>query len=120
MPVAAEQVLIEALVVEPEALDEAVLHRLVRRDVVPLDAAVLLPSEHRIRCQLRTVVADHKAGMAAPLGDGIQLAGDELARDRVVHHHRKTFPAEVVDHAQDAEPSSAPAEKDDKLFYLDD
>jgi hypothetical protein len=45
---------IEALVAEAtvQALDEAVLHRLARRDVVPLDLAIFLPLQDRPRCQL--------------------------------------------------------------------
>ena len=40
-----EQVLLETLVAKSavEALHEAILHRLARRDVVPFDAAFLLP-----------------------------------------------------------------------------
>jgi len=43
---AAEQVLVQTLVAEPavEALDEPVLLRLARRDVVPSDATFLLPT----------------------------------------------------------------------------
>jgi hypothetical protein len=50
----AEHVRIEALVAEAtvQALDEAVLHRLARRDVVPLDLAIFLPLQDRPRCQL--------------------------------------------------------------------
>jgi transposase InsO family protein len=47
----AEQMLVQALVAEPadEALRERVLHRLARRDVVPLDRMVLGPGEDRPR-----------------------------------------------------------------------
>ena len=50
MPVASEQMLVEALVTQPavEALHKAVLHRFARRDVVPLDTAILLPGEHGV------------------------------------------------------------------------
>ena len=42
-----EQVLVEALVAQPavEALHEAILHWFARRDVVPFDAALLLPNQ---------------------------------------------------------------------------
>ena len=42
-----EQMLVEALVAQAavEALDEAVLHRFARCDVVPFDAACLLPGQ---------------------------------------------------------------------------
>ena len=46
----AEQMLVEALVTKAafEALDEAILHRFARRDVVPFDAMLLLPSQDGI------------------------------------------------------------------------
>ena len=42
-----EQVFVEALVAQAavEALDEAILHRFARRDVVPFDAALVLPGQ---------------------------------------------------------------------------
>jgi hypothetical protein len=51
---AGEQVLVETLVTQPpdEALDEAVLLRLARRDVVPLQAALLLPAQDGIGGEL--------------------------------------------------------------------
>ena len=58
MAVAAEAVLVQAFVAQPaiEALNEAVLHRLARGDVMPLDAAVLLPPKDRIRGPLGAVI----------------------------------------------------------------
>lgn len=42
-----EQVLVEALVAQAavEALDEAILHRFARRNVVPFDTTLLLPRQ---------------------------------------------------------------------------
>ena len=53
----AEQVLVEAFVAQSavEALDEAILHRFARRDVVPFDAALLLPSQDGVRRELGAV-----------------------------------------------------------------
>ena len=50
---AVEQVLVQTLVPEPavEALDEAVLHRLSRRDVVPFNLPLFLPAQDRVGCQ---------------------------------------------------------------------
>ena len=50
MPIAGEEPLVEALVAQPtvEALHEAVLHRLARRDVVPFDMPVFLPCQDGI------------------------------------------------------------------------
>ena len=52
---AMEQVLVEAFVPKPpvEALDEGVLHRLARLDVVPLDAVILRPFQDGVRGELR-------------------------------------------------------------------
>ena len=42
-----EQMFVEALVAQSavEALDEAILHRFARRDVVPFDTALVLPGQ---------------------------------------------------------------------------
>jgi hypothetical protein len=76
-----EQVLVEALVAQAaiEALDEAVLHGLSRRDVVPLDLSVFLPTQDGIRRQFGPIIADHHAGIAARSGDIIELTGNPLA-----------------------------------------
>src|SRR5271169_2856901 len=65
----AEQVLVQAFVAKAadEAFCKAVLHRLARRDVVPFDFVLLLPSQDRVRGQLGAIVADDQAGMSAKL-----------------------------------------------------
>ena len=52
-----EQVFVQALFAHAtvKAFDQAVLHGLAWRDVVPTDLAVLLPFEHRVGGQLRPV-----------------------------------------------------------------
>ena len=64
MPVAGEQPLVEELIAQPsdEALHEAVLHWLARRDVVPLDLAILLPGQDGVRGQLGAVVGEIMQG----------------------------------------------------------
>ena len=103
-----EQMLVEAFVTQPpvERLDEPVLHRLARCDVVPFNTTVLLPGEDRIGGQLGAVVAHHHAGIAPTLGDGVKLARHPFAGQRGVDHRRQALPAEVVDHTQDAEASA--------------
>lgn len=103
-----EQVLVRAFVPQTaiEALDQAVLHRLARRDVMPFDLAFLLPFQHRVRVQLGSVIADHHTRIAAHFGDPIQFAGDTVSRQRSVDDRRQAFSAEVVDHAEDAEPAA--------------
>ena len=56
MAVTPEQVLVQALVSQSpvERFNEAVLHRFARGDVVPLDAALLLPLKNGVRRQLDT------------------------------------------------------------------
>src|SRR5215831_9563344 len=57
---ASEDVFVEAFVPEAaiEAFDKGVFDRLSRRDVVPSNAAFLLPSQDGVRSQLGAVVAD--------------------------------------------------------------
>ena len=56
MPVAAEQVFVEALVTQStvERFHEAILHGFARGDVVPFDAAILLPGKDGVRCQFQS------------------------------------------------------------------
>jgi hypothetical protein len=51
----------------------------VQRDVVPGEAALLLPAQNRRRGQLRAIVADHHRRPAAPSDQPIQLASDAMA-----------------------------------------
>ena len=99
---ALEQVLVQAFVAQPadQALDQAVLHRLARRDIVPGNAALLLPGEDRMRGQLGAVVADDHQRQAAQLGDAVELTGDAMAGQRAIGDQRQALPAEVVDHHQ--------------------
>lgn len=77
MVLVGEQMLIETLVPEAviEALDKAVLHWFLRRDVVPLDPSLLLLFEEGVRCQFHAVAADHHAGSmlhAGPHADALR------------------------------------------------
>ena len=86
MAVAGEQVFVEALITETpdEALHQAVLHGLAGSDVVPLHPLILLPSQHHVGGELRTVVGNHQQGKPTPLGDVVRLSGHPLAGDGVV------------------------------------
>ena len=70
--------LVEALVTQAavEALDEAILHRLARGNVVPFDTVVLLPAQDRVRGQLGAVVAHNHARIATQFGNAIELTHD--------------------------------------------
>ncbi len=84
-----EQVLVQALVAQAtiKALDEAVLLRPTRSDVVPLDPSVLASGEDGVTGQFGApfgsaqdrIVADHHARQPATLGNGAQLADDPAA-----------------------------------------
>ena len=75
MAVTPEQMLVQTFIAQPtvERFNEAVLHRFARRDVVPLDAALLLPLKNGVRRQLGAVVRDHHAGIAPDAGDPVQF-----------------------------------------------
>src|SRR5438067_1550512 len=62
-----EQGLVEAFVPQPavEALDERILLRLSGRDVVPLDAVLLRPAQHRHASELGTVIGNDYRRIAA-------------------------------------------------------
>jgi len=63
-----------------EAFDEPVLIWLARRDVVPLDVALLVPAQDRHAGQLGAVVADHRMRLAALPVQPRQLPRDPQAR----------------------------------------
>ena len=86
-----------------KALDEAVLLRLARRNVVPAGATLVSPAQDRIRRQLGAVVADNGAGLAASTDHIVQLAGNTPARDRAIGDERQALPSAVIDDCQDAE-----------------
>ena len=71
--------LVQALVPQlaVEALHEAVLLRLARRDVVPFDAVVLGPLEHGISGELGSVVGDDHLWLATLGHDPIERAGQD-------------------------------------------
>jgi hypothetical protein len=90
-----------------EALAEPVLHRLPRRDVTPLDPAFACPGENGVRGELRPVIGNDHARLAAPPDQRGEFTGDALARDRRVGDRRQTFPRHVVDNIEDAETPAA-------------
>ncbi|GGG85747.1 hypothetical protein GCM10011415_40090 [Salipiger pallidus] len=78
-----DPVLAEALATQAatEARDEAILHGLYRRDLVPLDLAVFLPPKNGMRHQLGPLLADLHSGIAARSGNRIKRTGTTLAGD---------------------------------------
>lgn len=104
-----EQVFVEALVAQAtvEALNKAVLHRFARRDVVPLDAKLLLPGQHRVRRELGAVVADDHPWATSALNDLIQFAQHPPSGQRRIDDQAQAFPGEVVNQGQDTEAPTA-------------
>jgi hypothetical protein len=90
-----------------EGFDVAVLHRPTWCDVVPFDTMVLRPGQDRIRRELRSVIGDDHAGLAARIHEGRQLSRNSFARDRCVGDRCQTFAGHVVNDVKNAE---APAE----------
>ena len=103
-----EQVLIQTFIshASVEAFDEAVLHWLPRRDVMPVDFAIFLPFLDRIRSQIRAIIADHHAWVAAHLSNAVQFTTHAVTRERCIDHSGQTFPAEVINDVQDPEPTA--------------
>ena len=74
--------LVETFVAQPadEAFDERVLHRSARRDVVPINACILRPSQDGMAGQFGAVITDDR-GRLATLGDDlVQFTGDPVPR----------------------------------------
>ena len=73
-----EQGLVEQLVTHPavEALNEAVLHRLSRRDEVPVDDRVLAPGQHGVAGELGAMVGHDHSWLPTSFDDRRQFAGD--------------------------------------------
>jgi len=106
-PKGVEHLLVQELIPQPgsEAFDEAILLRLARRDVVPADAALILPFEDRATCQFGSVVADHQIGFTVEPDHRVQLASNPAAGERGVCHERRAFARFFIDHREDAEPT---------------
>ena len=75
-----------------EALDEPVLLRLARRDVVPGATTLLLPAPHGVGGQLGAVVADDHCRAATQCHDTVEFTPDPQPGQRRVHDQRWFFP----------------------------
>ena len=104
-----EQRLVEAFVAQTtvEALDVAVLLRLARRDVVPLDRSLLRPSQDRQAGQLGAVVADHRMRLPPDAHQAGQFPRHPSTRQRRIGHQRQALASVVIDYAQDTEAPAA-------------
>ncbi len=100
-----EDLFVQAFVAQApaETLDGAVLLRLGRRDVMPVDAGAVCPLQDGAAGHLGPVVAGDRRRLAAPGDQVVQLARKPPPADRGVHHQGQGFAGEVVDDAQDPE-----------------
>jgi hypothetical protein len=80
------------------------LHRLARRDEMPIQVHLPAPGQHRVAGELRAVVADDHSRRAASLNDGGELASDATSRDGGVGDRTQTLLGDIVDDVEDAEP----------------
>jgi hypothetical protein len=90
-----------------KAFAEAVLHGLSWRDVTPFDPMFARPREDGVGGELRPVVGDDHARLAAPRDQRRQFAGDALPGNRRVRDRRQAFAGYVVDDVKNAEPPPA-------------
>jgi hypothetical protein len=100
-----EQRLVQELIAQPavEALDEAILHRLSGRDVMPLDPGLIFLTEDGVGHELGRVVADNHLRFAAADNQLIQFPGHPNPTQRGVCHERQAFARAVIDAGEDAE-----------------
>lgn len=108
MSKAEEQQFVVLFVAHPtiEALAEAVLHQLARRDVMPLYANFPAPCQHRMAGQLSAIVADEPVRLAE-LGDWLgELTYDTAARHGGVRPRRQALSSAAIHDVEHAEPSA--------------
>jgi hypothetical protein len=110
-----EYLLVQELVAKPadEALDESVLLRLARHDVVPVEAGAVGPRQDSARGQLRTIIADDRRRRTMPGNEPIELARHAYPGDRRVGDRCQALASEVVDHDQDPEAPGGKAVRDE-------
>ena len=106
---AEEQAFVQEFVPHPtvEALNVSVLHWLSWRDVMPFDAMILRPDEDGVRGELRAVVGDDHARLAATADQIGQLAGDTTTGDRRVRDRGQALARHIVDDIQHPEAPAA-------------
>ena len=109
MSKAREQRLVQQLIAHSavETLNGAVLGRLARRDVMPVDAGLARPRQHRVGRQLSAVVADDRRRPAVHHDKPSEFTRHPHARDRRVHHRRQTLAGDIVHDVQHAKPPAA-------------
>ena len=104
---AAKQMLVEALVSEPavEALNEPVLLRFARRNGVPQHRSFLLPTQYRMRFQIRAVVAHDHGRTTTALDHEVRFADDLDPGQRCVDDQPQALSGEAIHDRQNAKPA---------------
>jgi hypothetical protein len=99
---AVKDLLIQAFVSKAsvEALDECILRRLSRCNIVPFDASSTCPLQSRSRSQLGTIVGNQHQWYATPSDESVELAHDPFATDRSIDDQSQRFSREIIDDAQ--------------------
>ena len=105
---AGKDVPVETFIAKPadQAFRNGILHRLARCNVVPADAAILLPAQYRTRRQLSAIITHNEHWRAARLDDALELSDHATSTQRNVYHERQAFAGEVINHDQHAETAS--------------
>jgi len=93
-----EQGLVNAFVTQAavEALDEAVLHRLPRRDIMPFDLTLLRPAQDRRRGQFGPVVADDYMKLSSQADQRRQFPGNADSGQRCIDHQRQALARQKI------------------------
>ncbi|KGE00218.1 hypothetical protein JL39_11105 [Rhizobium sp. YS-1r] len=74
---------------------------------MPLDLVILRPGKDGIRGEFGAVIGDNHSGLATPLDQRRQFAGDKTAGDRGVRDRRQAFARHVIGDIEDAKASAA-------------
>lgn len=104
-----KDIVVEAFVAKfaIEALDECVLGRLSRRDVMQFYASRRCPRKHHEACQLGAVVHHQTFWVLAAFGgDSIEHACNARTADRSIDLDREGLAREVVDDVEGADPTA--------------
>lgn len=83
-----------------EAVDEAVLHWLARRDIMSVHAACIGPGRDRIAGQFAAIVTDHHLRLAAFDHEPIEFVGNPHAGQRRIRDQPWAPARAVVDDGQ--------------------
>lgn len=107
---AVEDLFVQAFIPQTavEGLDVAILLRLARIDVMPLDLVVVRPLQDGLAGELGAIVRDDASRFAVGPDQRIEFSRHSGPRDAGVSDQRQVLPAAIVVDGQDAELSAGP------------